>query len=532
MPLECKPRRGIAARTAEVLQVAHLGSWEWRLATNRVSWSDELYRVFGVDRASFGATYEAFLERVHPDDREQTDRVIRGAVEQRAPFVHWHRIVRPDGLVRVLQSSGDVGLDRAGRLERLLGTCLDITEAKRDTFELNRSLSLLRATLEATADGILVMDRDDGVVIHNARFLDMWRLGAEAMAAGPVARTLRTALQQLSHPESLIQRIRELREDPSASSYDTIDLADGRVFELYSRPQRIGDDVVGRVWSCRDVTDRRQAEAELDRLFDSERQARRAAEDAAQHARFLAEQAERALVMRDEFLSVASHELRGPLTSMRLAIQGLARTKVPDEERGRVLEILERQTGKLSDLVDGLLDVSRIRRGQLAMDVREVDLVAIVRQVVSRFDQELARTRTPLAVSAPPRAVGLWDPGRLDQVLTNLLSNALKFGQGRPVAVRVESHGGKVQLQVEDHGTGMSPELAAHVFEPFERGVSARDYGGLGLGLYIVARIVHGLGGQIRLRTSPGQGATFTVELPARDKAAAVAGPEADRRDG
>lgn len=232
--------------------------------------------------------------------------------------------------------------------------------------------------------------------------------------------------------------------------------------------------------------------------------------------------AERAIRQRDEFLSVASHELRTPLQSLGLVIQGLqAQVRRPGglgaiepATMARTLDTLLRQQRRLSRLIDALLDVTRLEAGRLHMELEPVDLADVVHDVVDLFRGELAQARCDLTLQVTGPLVGRWDRGRLEQVVANLLSNAAKYGAGRPVELTLARDGPVARLSVRDHGIGMDPPTVRQIFQRFKRGVSARHYGGLGLGLFIARQIVEALGGSIRVESAPGLGSTFSVELP------------------
>ncbi|HEX8113119.1 MAG TPA: ATP-binding protein, partial [Kofleriaceae bacterium] len=235
------------------------------------------------------------------------------------------------------------------------------------------------------------------------------------------------------------------------------------------------------------------------------------------NARLYAE-SQAAVQVRDQFLSVASHELRTPLTSLNLTVQALLDHTLPatPDNLRRTFSIAHRQIARLSHLVDELLSVSRITAGCLALELDDVDLAAVVRDVVKRFEVEASRTGTRVAIHATP-VIGRWDRTALDQVVTNIVSNALKFGAGKPIDLTVEAANGTARLVVTDRGIGIPPDRLPHIFERFERAVSARQYGGLGLGLYIARAIIEAFGGSIEARSpGPHAGATFTVKLPRR----------------
>nr|WP_269149129.1 ATP-binding protein [Corallococcus macrosporus] len=232
-------------------------------------------------------------------------------------------------------------------------------------------------------------------------------------------------------------------------------------------------------------------------------------------------EAQEAVRARDSFLSVASHELNTPLTSLTLNIQALRRDMEPraggaasPEALSAKVVAVQRQVSRLSSLVRELLDVSRITAGRLRLEREDLDLAALTREVVPRFSEDLARAGCELRLDARGPATGHWDRLRLEQVLQNLLSNAIKYGRGRPIEVRVEADDARAWLTVKDQGVGIPPEGHARLFQRFERLASERHYGGLGLGLWIVKQIVDAMEGRIRVESEPGQGSTFTVELP------------------
>jgi len=168
----------------------------------------------------------------------------------------------------------------------------------------------------------------------------------------------------------------------------------------------------------------------------------------------------------------------------------------------------------LARLIDDLLDVSRIAAGRLPLRIEEMDLAEVAREMVSRSADAAAKAGSQIRLHAPGPVVGTWDRLRLEQVADNLLANAVKYGRGLPIDVRAEASAGTARLVVSDHGPGIAPEDQARIFEQFERAAPSRHYGGLGLGLWIARQLVEAHGGRIRLDSTPGAGAEFTVELP------------------
>jgi PAS domain S-box-containing protein len=267
----------------------------------------------------------------------------------------------------------------------------------------------------------------------------------------------------------------------------------------------------------------------------------------------LLRQAQAEVRERDEFLSIASHELRTPVAALQLQLQMLQRAASrsraaaanalaetagahPPEQVPRALDAklegLERQVRRIGVLVGELLDVSRMRLGRLELAREPADLAEIARETVAHVRQEIERSGSRLVLDLAP-VPGAFDRSRVEQVITNLLANAAKFGKGKPISLHVDADGPRARIRVVDRGIGISAEDQARVFDRFERAVPAQHFGGLGLGLYIARQIVEAHGGEIRVESAPGAGTTFTAILPLEPPDAAPdAGEEAPARRG
>jgi predicted ATPase/signal transduction histidine kinase len=512
--------------------------------------------------------------------------------------------------------------DRVEMMRLLAGEIAVALENSLYFEERGRALSLLEATIDATAEGILVVDQAGKVSAYNQRFLSLFGIPPEIAEQEDRQVWLAYVREQLADPEGFLNRVGAIYGQPECDSFDAIHFKDGRVFERYSRPQRINRRAVGRVWSFRDVTQRerllQQAEflAETTRLlatldvepalqavaarsvpylgdacaFDlfAKGDVRRLAlalvsaagvptistelhsatvagqaviyvresrdhlavpllvkgaviggltlratpsrrynpldlelaEELAQRASLAIEnarlyrEAHEALQARDEFLAISAHEIRGPLTSIHLAAQALGSGTVPTHAVPDTLALIAREDQRLARFVSDLLDFGRMRAGRIEFKLQEVDLGQIVRNVKRRLGPQLDAAGSTLSISMRQSPVGHWDKARLDQVVTNLLSNAIKFGMGKPIEVVVDGTEEKATLVVTDQGMGIPTELGERVFHPFERGVSVRHYGGLGLGLYIVRTLVEQMGGSVSVQSKPTGGSAFKVELP------------------
>lgn len=252
----------------------------------------------------------------------------------------------------------------------------------------------------------------------------------------------------------------------------------------------------------RDLTERRRAEQQRERLISELKDAVRS---------------------RDEFLQIASHELKTPLTPLQLQLDALARalqrTDLDNATLATKLETAARQTARLSRLVESLLDVSRITAGGVQIYPEPLDLADLVREVSERFRLESGRAGCELVVRTDPHIMGCWDRLRIEQILSNLLANAIKYGAGQPITIEGRISDGSARISVTDRGIGIQPEALERIFERFERAVSSRHFGGLGLGLFIAREFAEAHGGDITAQSQPGAGSTFTVVLPLGDGA-------------
>ena len=373
--------------------------------------------------------------------------------------------------------------------------------------------AVAHAAVPAFADGCLVHVIDDDGKAHmlEAYFRDP--------ADTAKARDLEKDYPFDPHAPCGPAKVAETGEPEVMSTMGGTALADNRFAALGVQsslcvPMRARERTLGAITFFSQTSPKRYGAAETALLSEV---ASRAA-IAIDHARMYAI-VRRAVEMREEFLSIASHELKTPLTSLQIAVDALSRRAVTRDDGAspRYLALLagvERSTERLVQLVNDLLDVTRLTSGRLRLTREEVDGAALVRSVVASFGEKLGKAACTVSIHADEPCTGMWDASRLRQIVSHLLANAIKYGGRRPIEISVRCSTNRLLLSVRDHGIGIAAEARERIFGKFERAVPERNYGGFGLGLWIVQQIVSALDGEIFVESEPDSGSTFSVNLP------------------
>ncbi len=405
-----------------------------------------------------------------------------------------------DGSVRVVIWSQRAVYTESGTVDRVVFTGVDVTDRERveelvrDTGARQELILDQLPAVHWTTDRKLTFTSGGGAALAGLGFQPAQLDGVSLFTLFGTDRT--------DHP-NIAPSLRALEGETVVYDADWL----GRVFYVVTKPLRdYAGDIVGTINVGLDVTERVEAERERDRLLVAERRA-------------LGE-AKAALAQRDEFLSIASHELSTPVTSLQLALDSLSSKEARGAAADQLLELAAKQTTRLSRLIGELLDVSRIRAGRLVIEPEPTDLAAAAGEVAARLGPAARAAGCELQLRAPAPVLGTWDRSRLEQVISNLVENAIRHAPGAPITVRAEPRDDGAALEVADRGPGIDPKRLPYIFDRFERATSARHHGGLGLGLYIVWKLVVAHGGEVSVATSLGRGTTFRIRLPRRAPAA------------
>ncbi|NWG87804.1 MAG: PAS domain S-box protein [Hydrogenophilaceae bacterium] len=511
------------ARLSEAQHLARLGSWELDLVNDRLTWSDEIFRIFEIDPARFGASYEAFINAVHPDDRDFVNQAYSDSVRTRIPYDITHRLLMPDGRVKHVREVCRTSYNAQGEAVRSLGTVQDITELKQTEAALHDTLMLQHAILDHAGFAIISTTPEGLITSFNPAAQRM--LG---YAADEVVGKLSTAAMHL--PAELAQRAAEVsaelgrRIEPGFEvivAKSRLGLAnenewtymrkDGSCFPVWLSVTALHNgagEISGFLGMAVDITARKRADIEMKRYR----------ERLEQMVEARTTELKAANQELESFAYSVSHDLRGPLR----AIDGFAQALLEDygdrlDTTGRgYLDRVRSGTQRMSQLIDDLLKLSRLSRATLQPET--VDLSALARDILAHL-HELDPER-PLQTEVMPDLAATGDPGLLRAALENLLGNAWKYSSKQPrprIEFGATRQDGETVYFVRDNGVGFDMAHAGKLFGAFQRLHHRDEFEGTGIGLATVQRIVHRHGGRIWAEAAPGQGATFYFTLGRAD---------------
>ena len=382
--------------------------------------------------------------------------------------------------------------DKEGKTLYFDGTLEDITELKASEESLEKSVSLLRATLESTADGILVVDANGKIVGFNKKAEELWRFPEHLLASGSDDKALAFAIDQLINPESFISKVKELYSKPEAISFDLLEFKDGRIFERYSQPQLLYEKSVGRVWSFRDITKRAMDEKKLVIQF---------------------EELQKVNSELDHFVYSVSHDLRAPLSSI-LGILNIADLENPEATQKKYLGMIRKSISRLDGFIKDILDYSRNTRKEVQSE--KIDFLEIMREVQSNLSHMSGIDRLKITIEINDTVPFYADRIRMEIIMNNLLSNSIKYcdrtKESSVFTMSVSTSVEKASIKISDNGIGIKEEHMDKVFNMFYR--ASETSTGSGLGLYITRETISKLDGTIKVRSEFGQYTAFDIIIP------------------
>ncbi|CAL1691088.1 Sensor histidine kinase RcsC [Brevundimonas subvibrioides] len=479
--------------------LAGVGCWRLDVATGRVTWSDEVYRIHGKTRETFDPSLNDAVSCYHPDDRAAVAASCDEAIRTGDAKEFQLRIIREDGEERIVRSRCRPERDDAGVTTALFGVFQDVTDSVRSHMRIEASEARYRLLADRASD-VIVTYGVDGLI----RYISPSVEAATGIAPGDLVGRPVTHLILDEDLPALSQRFREMvRAAPGTVQPGVVyraRMASGEIRWMEARTTLIRDDH-GRVVQFHDVV---RDITETKRLEDELIAARDVAEAAARS--------------KSEFLANMSHELRTPLTSV-IGFSGLLQSSeaLPAAER-RYADRIATSSEALLSVINDILDYSKLEADAVGLDPVAFDPAAMARATASIIETQCEAKGLGLVITTAddlPEAI-MGDEGRLRQVALNFLSNAVKFTGSGEIGLDVRTAGQRLRVSVTDCGIGIAPDKIDALFERFTQADASttRVYGGTGLGLAICRRLIEMMGGEIGATSRPGHGSTFWFEVP------------------
>ena len=525
------------ASLAKAQRIARLGNWDWDIKTGALHWSDEIYRIFGLQPQQFGATYEAFMEAVHPDDRQAVQDAVNAAVHDYKPYFIEHRVVHPDGTIRFVNEQGEVEYGSDGTPLSMSGIVHDITERKRREDEIHELNSALEQRVEARtaalseeitvrkaaerdsrdqrrkAQRYLDMAANTLVAVDTCGTIDMINLkGAQVLGYEDPKALIGKNWFDLAMPQAVedgtlhsFNEVMSGRKEPFKEYEATVQSRAGDIIPMQWHNTVLHDEtgtITGLLAAGTDITAHKKYEATLLRAKDAAEEANRA---------------------KSGFLSNMSHELRTPMNAI-LGFGQLLQNENLSNTQQEYLTIMLNSGEHLLTLINEILDLSRIEIGALRVELQDLHPTEALNDAVQLLgpmaDKHKVAVSIADALSSAPMIRA--DQARLRQILVNLISNAIKYNrEGGTVTLDLESSpSDRLRVSVTDTGMGIAQARFGELFQPFNR-LDAENSGieGTGVGLVLTKNLIELMGGEMGFDSTEGEGSVFWIEIPLAESA-------------
>lgn len=476
-----------------VLSLANVGVFDRDLQTNRVHWSDGAKHILGLPSLLGEQKFQFFMERLHAEDREELEKEVKRFVEEGSPINTTFRFYKPDNKMIWIQLTVIALKDQANVPQRTFGVIKDIIERRLNQESLRAAENRYRSLFQNMTEEVHAWH----ILFHEDGTIKTWMLlDANPAALKTWGRKLEDVIGKTTdeifgegstnHYIPVVQKILSEKKPYTYEDY----------FSILNRHFRFTSFALGDMFftTGSDITEEKKSREDL----------------------------KQALNVRDEFISIASHELKTPLTALKLQVQlqtrslKLGRPEANSREQiDEYNEKVEEYVNRLERLVNDMLDISRIRTGKLTIIKEKVDLCIIAKEIVDRMQIEYKEAGgDEIKFLCSGQQMAYVDSMRIEQVLSNLLQNALKYAKGKSVELSIVSVKNAIRIKVVDQGMGISPDIQSNIFDRFTLGISAYEVSCLGLGLFISQQIIHAHNGKILVESRPGKGASFSIEIP------------------
>ncbi len=506
-------------KLSEAQKLAHIGSWEWDIKTEKIILSDELCDIYGLTSGSFNSTYESFLEQVHEEDRAATKKIIEESYKKKIPFDFYHRVVRPNGDIRTIHAIGEVILNEKGDPAMMLGTGQDITERIKE-----EELEKLATAATKSFNSVIIANKEGEIEWVNDGFTSL--SGYTLADIRGIGKTLFEIVTETRFPSGKKISKSDLDGTPISYERENWTKAGERYFAITTLSPVLGKDgKIERIIAIdTDITLRKKMEEEL-------LKANRAAEDALMKGNKALDELmqakkelEESMKVKEQFLANMSHEIRTPMNAIIGFTDLILKTQLTSDQN-QYVDAIKTSGRNLIVIINDILDFSKIQSGKIVFEQIEFnlhDLVATHAELML-YKQEHKKIRLSCSIgkNVPIRLMG--DPTRLSQILLNLVGNAVKFTENGEIKIKVDldwdnTDSAELKFSISDTGIGIPKDKLEYIFEGFTQASNetTRKYGGTGLGLTIVKQLIELQGGSIQVASTVGLGSTFTFNLKYR----------------
>lgn len=504
-------------KLSEAQKLAHIGNWEWDIRSREITWSDELYNIFGQTHEEFTPTYENYINLIHPEDRKLTRKVIEESLRTHAPFNFYHRILRKDETVRTIQSRGELILDESGKPFKMLGTGQDVTERLHE-----EELEKLVLAATKSFNSVVIRDKEGRIEWVNEGFIKM-----SGYVLDDVKNTFGEALNHANAKELKEQKglYATVASTKKPLAYESRNYAKDNTeyWMLTTLTPVLGKtgEVERIICIGSDISLRKQIEEELIRANKIAEHSLMKGNKALDDLMKAKKQLEETMIVKEQFLANMSHEIRTPMNAIVGFTELLLKTPLAADQK-QYIEAIKTSGENLLVIINDILDFSRVQSGKITFERIDFDLSQLISTLTElllhKSIEKNIRLSSKIADNIPDRLLG--DPTRLNQILLNLTGNAIKFTEKGEVKLSVElvketADNIELKFSVSDTGIGIPEDKLSAIFEGFTQATNdtTRKYGGSGLGLTIVKQLIEAQGGTIDVNSKVGEGSVFSFNL-------------------
>ena len=490
-----------AKKLNEAQQIAQVGHWDWEVSTNRLTWSDNMYNVYGINTAD-GVDFDKFISLVHPDDRPNMQAHIEFAFQSQTFNDFYHRIITPAGEIKIIYARGEVVIDKEGKIARMVGTGQDVTKQKlleQQLIETSKKFEernrFIEKLISSSLDLIMVVDKDLRFITVNKKAETVLGKVFKGPIIGEKITDINPSVVGTQSYLDLLDAFKGniIIRDKVKSTMEGEQYYEHNYVPLFNED----DEVYAVMVISHDITENIRQMEELRKLSESD-------------------------VQKNNFIAMASHELKTPITSIKGYVQLLLNAFNKDKEkplppllvRSSLISV-DKQITRLTRLISELLDLTKIETGTLELKKEKLSLNELAIETVE--DILYTNTKHQINLFHDFQSYVFADKDRIGQVMINFLTNAIKYSpDNNKIDVSIHQFREQVAFSVKDNGIGIDKEEQQKIFERFYRakGKEEQTYPGFGIGLFIAKEFVEKHGGEVLVESKKGKGSVFTFTLP------------------